>query len=146
HREGSTNCYFVTTNIDRRKSLLSDRGLASKVVEAIYFLRRKGRFRLHAFVLMPDHLHLICSPLSNHGLPSIVHSLKSYTAKELNREMGKTGKVWQSGYYSYAIRGLRDLEEKVRYVWENPLRRGLVERPEDYPFSSANGRHEIDRW
>lgn len=75
-----------------------------------------------------------------------MHSLKSYTAKALNREMGTSGKVWQDGYYSYAIRGLKDMEEKVRYMWENPLGKGLVNRPENWPFSSANGIYEIDPW
>ncbi len=75
-----------------------------------------------------------------------MHSLKSYSAIRLNRERGKSGKVWQDGYYSYAIRGLKDMEGKVRYLWENPLRKGWVEKPEDWQFSSANDQYEFDPW
>jgi REP element-mobilizing transposase RayT len=146
YREGSTNCYFITTIIQGRKPLLRHPQHASGVVDAIYFLREKGRFKLHAFVAMPDHLHLILSPQANFELPSIMHSLKSYSAIRLNRERGKSGKVWQDGYYSYAIRGLKDMEGKVRYLWENPLRKGWVEKPEDWQFSSANDQYEFDPW
>ena len=95
---------------------------------------------------MPDHLHLILSPQGHFELPSIMHSLKSYTAIQLNRKRGKSGKVWQNGYFSYVIRGLKDMQEKVCYMWENPLREGLVEKAADWLFSSANGRHEFDPW
>jgi REP element-mobilizing transposase RayT len=146
HKKGPTNCYFVTTNIQGRKPLFRNPECATRVVEAVYFLRNKGRFKLHAFVLMPDHLHLVLSPQGNLELSSIMHSLKSYTANILNQVLGKRGKIWQDGFYDYAIRDLRDMEEKVRYVWENPLRKGLVQSPEDYPFSSANVNCEFDPW
>ena len=146
HQETHTNCYFVTTNTGGRVPLFSDPKIASCVIESLNFLREKGRFRLHDFVVMLDHLHLLLFLGPEVTLPSLMHSLKSYTAKVLNRKRGKEGRVWQDGYYSRGIRGLKDLEEKLQYLLENPLRKGLAEDLQGYAFSSANGRYPVDPW
>ncbi len=89
---------------------------------------------------MPDHMHLILTPcLGPRGKPwtlvRIAGSIKSYSAHQINRRAGRLGPVWQRGFYDRIVRSESDLEEKVRYLWENPVRAGIVEAPEDYPFA-----------
>ncbi len=132
------DCYFVTTNTFKGRPLFADRRFAEIVVEAIQFLRRCNRIYVFAWVVMPDHFHLIVMPRGGHALPRIMHSIKSYTAKEVNRVLGRKGKIWQDNYYEHGIRGRRDLKAKLRYTLENPVRAGLTETIEDYPYSSVH--------
>jgi len=95
---------------------------------------------------MPDHLHFVASLGPVEDLPRLIHSLKSYTAKEINGRLAKKGKVWQRGYYSHGIRNEMDAVQKIEYITRNPVRAGLSETVEDYGPSSANEAFEIDAW
>jgi putative transposase len=144
HLEAETRCYFITFNSEGRIPLFADPRLADIVIRALYHLRSEGRIKLHAFVLMPDHLHFVASLGPGEELPRLIHSLKSYTAKHINRSVDKKGRVWQRGYYSHGIRNERDALEKTGYMMKNPIRAGLSETVEDYNLSSANEVFEID--
>lgn len=146
HLDSETQFYFVTTNIKERSQIFTHPDTAQTVINSIYFLRAKGYLKLHAFVIMPDHLHLIISIPSNKKLPQIMHSLKSFSSKQINKLTGRTGKVWQDGYYAYGIRGPKDMKVKIRYLLENPIRKGLTEDITAYSYSSGNGTFEVDAW
>jgi len=64
-----------------------------------------------------------------------MHNVKGYSAHAINQQLGRKGPVWQRGFYDRIIRSETDLEEKVRYLWENPLRAGLTEDPAQYEYS-----------
>ncbi len=144
HLEAETRFYFITTNIINRKPLFSDGKLGETIIESLYFLRNRGRLGLHGFAVMPDHLHCIISLPERENLPKIMHSLKSFTAKEINKKLGCSGKIWQDGYYSHGIRNEQDALTKLGYIFENPVRKGIVEYPEEYYLCSAHHRWEID--
>ena len=144
HLEAESRCYFITSNSEARIPVFADPQVADIVIRALYHLRFKGMMKLHAFVLMPDHLHFVASLGPREDLPRLIHSLKSYTAKEINRRFAQKGKVWQRGYYSHGIRNERDAVEKIDYIMKNPVRAGLSESVEDYNFSSASDLFEID--
>ncbi|HHT9118178.1 MAG TPA: REP-associated tyrosine transposase [Candidatus Hypogeohydataceae bacterium YC38] len=146
HLASETQFYFVTTNIEGHSQIFTSPNTARTVIDSIYFLRARGYLKLHAFVIMPDHLHLIISTPSDKTLPQIMHSLKSFSSKKINKQMGRTGKVWQDGYYAYGIRGPRDMEVKMRYLLENPVRKGLSQDIITYSYSSGNGTFEVDSW
>ena len=99
HIELEGHAYFVTTNVYHAEKILSDPRVADIVLSAIFFLRGKEDLRLYAFVIMSDHLHLIILPQGGKTVSQIMHSLKSYTAKKINRLLGRSGKVWQDGFY-----------------------------------------------
>jgi len=144
HLEAESDCYFVTSNTESRVRLFVDPQLAEIVIQALYHLRSDGRIRLHAFVLMPDHLHFVASLREEKSLSRLMHSLKSYTAKGINNRLYKKGKVWQRGFYSHGIRNERDALEKINYILENPVRAGLSDASKDYRFSSAYEMFEVD--
>jgi REP element-mobilizing transposase RayT len=78
------------------------------------------RYRLHAWCVMPNHVHVIVEPISGHDLSKIIHSWKSYTAIEANKLLGLTGDFWQRDAYNHIIRSRREYYFQVRYTWENP--------------------------
>jgi REP element-mobilizing transposase RayT len=83
------------------------------------------RYRLVAWCIMPNHVHAVVQPLPGHGLPSILHTWKSYTAKEANKLLGRRGTFWQPEYYDHMIRDERDLAKAIEYVLMNPEMAGL---------------------
>ena len=74
---------------------------------------------------MPNHVHAVVQPLPGYEVPGIVHSWKSFTAKEANRLLGRTGQFWQPEPYDHLIRNENDFKRQVEYVLNNPVRAGL---------------------
>ena len=73
-----------------------------------------------------------------------MHSIKRGSSRLINQMWNRNGSVWQSSFYERIIRNEKEFWEKVNYVYNNPLKAGLVESPEDYPYSSANPQVETD--
>ena len=87
------------------------------------------RYRLDAWCVMPNHVHVIVQPLPGHGLPEIVHSWKSFTATAANRALGRSGTFWQREYHDRLIRDADEFTSQVAYVLENPRQAGLHDWP-----------------
>jgi putative transposase len=83
----------------------------------------RQRYDLLAYVVMNDHVHAIVTPAIDFALEQIVGSWKSHTTFMLQRETGRSGRVWQNEYYDRIIRGEAELIEKIQYVLGNPWRR-----------------------
>jgi putative transposase len=95
-----------------------------------------NHFELHAFVVMPNHVHLLLTP--SIPLPKLTKSLKGITAKRANEFLGMTGNpFWQEESYDHFVRNDQEFERITRYIEHNPIRAGLVVRPEEYRWSSA---------
>jgi REP element-mobilizing transposase RayT len=97
------------------------------------------RYLLHAAVVMPEHVHLLLSPLLDEegwpcGLPAILKLIKGSSARSVNKLLGSGGPVWQEESFDHVLRSQESLEKKLEYIRQNPVRRGLVKRPEDYPW------------
>ena len=126
--------YFVTTVTFNRKPILSNSECAQLIFEAFEWLEAQNRINRICVIVMPDHVHAVLQLGHNQTLSKVMHSLKSFTAKQINKQRGETGSVWQDGYHDHGIRGDESLNEIIRYCYENPVRRGLVERAKDYPY------------
>jgi putative transposase len=112
--------------------------IADLVVEAIYHNATiLGRYTLHAFVVMPNHVHMLVSP--HVPVPELTKTLKSFTAKRANQTLGLTGKpFWQEESYDHLARSQREVERIRLYIEHNPVRAGLVREASDYRWSSAS--------
>jgi REP element-mobilizing transposase RayT len=97
----------------------------------------RSRYEMHAFVIMPNHVHVLIAPAAEHRLPDIVHGWKSWTAKAINRQRGTDGVVWQREYFDRFIRDDSHLATTIAYIEENPVKAGLVVKTEDWRFGSA---------
>jgi putative transposase len=111
--------------------------IADMIVEAIeYNARVLGHFVLHAFAVMPNHVHLLVTPAIS--LPKLTRSLKGITAKRANTILALTGKAfWQEENYDHLVRDQREFEPVRHYIEENPVRVGLVNDAGQYRWSSA---------
>jgi len=87
------------------------------------------RYDLHAWCVMPNHVHVVVQPRAGHSLESVLHSWKSYTANEINKTLGRSGELWQAESYDHLVRDLDDLNEQIGYVLNNPANAGLEEWP-----------------
>jgi len=92
---------------------------------------------------MPDHVHLLLSPLRNpdgwpYPLVDILQCLKSATARRINKLLGVRGPVWQDESFDHVLRSDESLKEKCEYIRQNPVRRGPVKKPEDYQWLWVN--------
>jgi REP element-mobilizing transposase RayT len=93
---------------------------------------------LEVVVVMPDHVHLIFTPLVNQqamvvcSLAEITDAIKGASAHKINQALKRKGRVWQPESFDHVIRSSEGMEQKVEYLLENPVRRGLVERWMDY--------------
>ncbi len=111
-------------------------------------LRRRHQFYVFGYVLMPEHVHLLLSEPRIRTLASTLNVLKSETAKALK---GGRTQFWETRYYDFNVFTYPKFVEKLRYLHRNPVSRGLVERADDWPWSSfrhwltgETGRLEIE--
>ncbi len=107
------------------------------VVEAIHYNAFVlGHYQLHAFVVMPNHVHVLVTPRL--ALCKLTKSLKGITAKRANARMSLTGSpFWQEESYDHLVRNQREFEKIRCYIEENPVRAGLVGDASQYRWSSA---------
>ncbi|MCZ7669209.1 MAG: transposase [Chloroflexi bacterium] len=115
---------------------LRDPRIGSLVENAfIYF--DKVRYRLLAWVIMPNHVHVLIETMLGFPLDEIIQSWKSFTAHQANDLLGRSGQFWFPDYFDRYIRNERHYDNVVRYIHENPVKAGLVSKAMDWPFSSA---------
>ena len=100
---------------------------------------RGTKLLLHAAIVMPDHAHLLLSILRDpdgwpYELRSILQSLKSASAHSVNKLLGTSDPVWHPESFDHTLRSYEGLEETREYIRQNPVRKGLVKTPEDYPW------------
>ncbi|MBI1913413.1 MAG: transposase [Planctomycetes bacterium] len=135
HWQAGGSVYFVTFN-SRRGPLPPQ---ARRVVMQHILFDHRKRYELVFAVVMPDHVHLLlyprpCGPGHWYDLADILKGLKGASARRINQLLGTKGQVWQEERYDRIMRNDQELEEKMQYIFENPVKAGLVARAEDYEF------------
>jgi putative transposase len=97
-----------------------------------------------AYCLMPNHIHLLVKPSVGEALPKMMQGITLCYTKYFNGENGRTGRLWECRYYSTVIDADSYLWTVSKYIENNPVRAGMVKKPEDYPYSSAKA-HVLGR-
>ncbi|MBV5338180.1 MAG: transposase [Deltaproteobacteria bacterium] len=95
------------------------------------------RYSLHAWVIMPNHVHVLFTPMDDWTLTKIIHSWKSFSAREANKILGRVGEFWQREYFDRAIRNEQGFNSAVAYIENNPVKAGLCQVAEEWLFGSA---------
>jgi putative transposase len=139
----SDSTYFVTANVFDTKSLFQVEKIANLFVEVLLNYRAEGKYLLHEFVVMPDHFHLMISPLEI-TLERAMQFIKGGFSFRLNKSLKNKRDVWQPSFLDRRVRDSLEFSKYKEYIWQNPVRRGLVKTPEEYPFSSANPLYQLD--
>jgi len=135
--------YFVTTTTKGRRELFSTEESVRFILDILEELRNGGAAKIYAFVIMPDHLHLILKP-EKESLSKIMQKIKGKSSRLINQMENTIGNLWQKEYYERAIRDEKDLTEKYNYIIYNPVKSGLSKSPEEYPYSSEMLKEMVD--
>lgn len=125
---------FITVNTNSRQPFFAQQAHALAVIAGL----RHVVPNLIAFCVMPDHAHFVYLTVADHPLPSIVSQAKGRIAHDLHR-IGLDGEVWQRSYWDRYARKEDDLSSMVEYALNNPVRRELCERREEWPFAEFCG-------
>ena len=127
--------YTVTAATWGRRNLFAKEPWAKLLLDTLFDYRRQNRFLLHAFVLMPDHVHLLLTPAESlERAAQLIKGGYSYRAK---RELGTTIKIWQRGFSHHRLRDVVDWHKHLEYIHMNPVRAGIALLESEYPYSSA---------
>ncbi|MDE0012514.1 MAG: transposase [Candidatus Poribacteria bacterium] len=126
--------YHVIINTHQRQQLLGNNEVASIIFETFDWLEREHRLKWICIMIMPDHVHTIIELGVRQTLAKVMHSLKLFTAREINKCLSRRGKFWQTEYRDWGIRDEKSLNNMIRYCYANPVRKGLVKSARDYPY------------
>jgi putative transposase len=145
----SHQLHFVTFSCYRRRANFVNDGCYSYFECALERTRRSYGMCVYAYVVMPEHVHLLVSEPERETLARAMQSLKQSVARTL--ALRAKDPFWQARYYDFNVWSEKKFVEKVRYIHRNPVTRGLVKKPEDWPWSSfrhyltgAEGTVEIE--
>ena len=104
---------------------------AGVVLNSLHWLDQNNRIDLMAAVVMPDHIHYVAG-LEKALLPSVMHSLKSFSANKINEVLHRRGQVWERQYHDRGIRNDTELSAAIQYCLNNPVKSGLVQQLCEY--------------
>jgi REP-associated tyrosine transposase len=136
--------YFVTTKCWQNRTLFQVPETAETMIQTLYEYRERGVYLLHEFVVMPDHLHLLITPGATTTLEKAMQFIKGSSSHRIHKLRSHKMEIWQRGFYDWTIRDAEDWRQKAQYIRENPVVAKLVERPEAWPYSSANPKFTLD--
>src|SRR5581483_9153639 len=113
--------YFVTWRLAKGQPELdsTERALVTSAIKKF----DRQRYELSAYVVMDDHIHVLLSPIEPHELKDILHTWKSYTARQMQLDHKRSGAIWQNEYFDRIIRDEREFTQKSDYIMGNPQKR-----------------------
>jgi putative transposase len=138
--------YFVSFTTWQRQTLFVVEAHARLFLKTLYGYKRQGRFQLHAFVVMPEHVHLMLTPAPDITLERAMQLIKGGYSHAVGVECQRKGEVWQRGFTDHRIRDPEDFTQHRNYVHQNPVKRKLVEIATDYRYCSAFPGFRLDAW
>lgn len=130
----TNHALFLTIRAKPHTSPFTNPPLASDVIASLHWLRTNRAVRIYAYCLMPDHLHLLLR-LGGGGKTAgtIIGTFNPYTTRQ-SWEYGNRGALWQPRFYDHVLRKAEDGERIIVCILQNPVRKGVVEEGEDYPY------------
>src|SRR5271170_6909459 len=138
--------FIIASNFEKQSLLQSDR-MAALFIEVLFHYHKQGKYSLHEFVVMPNHFHLLITPLSPVSLEKAVQFIKGGFSYRARKELGFSGEIWQTSFYDRRVRDANEYVAFRHYIHMNPVRRGLVTLPEEFPFSSARIKmDDVPQW
>jgi putative transposase len=141
HATNNAQTYFVTSDTWQRRALFQMESWARLFFKEL-LSHRGDDYLLHEFVLMPDHFHLLITPLS--ALERAVQLIKGGFSYQVKKELGSSAEIWRRGFADHRIRDAEDYDKHVHYIHLNPVKRHLCASPAEYRYSSAYPGWKLD--
>lgn len=150
--------YFITTKAEQHARLFMREVIIRIILDSLHYIHTSKQIKLFVFVIMPNHIHLICQFVEEYSISDMMRDFKRHTARQiirqlqaesktealellqrLNRDKRQEYKVWEDRYDARDVFSPKFLEQKMDYIHNNPCQAhwNLAELPEDYPWSSA---------
>ena len=129
--------YFITACTHERKSLLTQPKAIAVLMREWRAAKERHGWLIGRFVIMPDHVHFFCTEQAAcaiRPLPRFMNKWKEWTAKSICTEMASAAPVWQRGFFDHVLRSDESYGEKWAYVRDNPVRAGLADSWETWPW------------
>jgi len=133
----SDRFFFITCRVYRPRRKLNESEF-SILADVVRERRKKHRFLLTAWVFLPDHWHAIIFPRSPLTISRVMECIKVSGTRLINAGRGERGVLLQGRFFDRALRTVKEYNEKVAYIHWNPVKAGLVKRPEDWKWSSIH--------
>ena len=132
--------YALTAVSYGRRHVFQRDAIAELLIATLFRYRDAGKFQLHAFVVMPDHVHVLLTPAPDVALEKTIQLMKGGFSFRLKSKMD----VWERGHFDRRIVDRNAFDACVRYIEQNPVEEGLVSNAPDFAYSSASGKFALD--
>lgn len=136
--------YFVTSATAERRCIFMNHECGRILLEQLLGCRERGFYKLHAFVVMPNHFHALLTPGSETTLERSMMMIKGGSARRLKQKSLYRWPVWQVGFHDHWIRDANEYRTKSEYIGSNPVDAHLADNSSDYPLSSFCGEFAMD--
>jgi putative transposase len=144
HLSAGARTFFVTSSISDKRNLLQSDRSAGLFVRVLYEYRAQARFRLHEFVVIPDHFHALLTVDCDISIERAVQFIKGGFAFRAGRELGFSAPVWQRGFSEVRLVDADSFRQASEYIRNNPVVRHLAAAAEQHPYSSAYPGFHLD--
>lgn len=129
--------YFVTSKSVGGRALLQSERMATLFIDVLRQYVAAGKFRVHEFVVMPNHVHVLLTVPKGVTVEKTMRLIKGNFSYRAGNELGFQGEIWQPGFSDVRITDRQSFMRHVQYIFENPVKAGLANSPEEYPYCSA---------
>lgn len=130
--------YALASATYERRALFTRTANAELLVKTLFHYREEGRYLLHGFVVMPEHIHVLLTPAVGQTIERCAQCIKGGFSHSVRPQF--SGQVWQAGFHGHRIRDAADFANQLAYIAANPQKRGLS----DHPFVHTNFLHRLD--
>jgi putative transposase len=141
---GTMRTFFVSSSIAGKRNLLQSHRSAKLFTDVIHHYRSQHKFLLHAFVVMPDHFHILMTLGREISVERAVQFIKGGFSFRAGKELGLKSPVWQRGFSEMRIFDPVGCARVREYITENPVKLGLAITAAGYEYSSASGQFDLD--
>jgi putative transposase len=138
--------FFATTKTSMGKRVLQTERNAGLLIDVLRSSVTERKFKLHDFVIMPDHLHILIEVGFDMTIEKAMQLIKGRFSRRLAKEFGYKGEIWQRGFTEVQVMNQQNFEAHRAYIAENPIKAGLVASTEEYGFcffSQARKKREL---
>lgn len=137
HKTGRARTFFVTTSTSGQRSLFQTDRMASLLVDVLRSYVREYRFKIHDFTVMPNHVHILLTIPGDTTIEQAMQLIKGNFSFRAKKELGFCREIWQRGFSDVRITNPESFFQHREYIDQNPVKMGLVEAPEQFPYCSA---------
>jgi REP-associated tyrosine transposase len=129
--------FFISSRTVQGRHLLQSQRSAELLIDVLRSYTLAGKFKVHEFVVMPDHFHVLVSVDGNTSIERAVQLIKGGYSFRRKKELGLIGEIWQRGFSEVRVIDRTSFIAHKDYIDANPVKAGLAARAEDYPYCSA---------